>query len=59
MPDGSESTGLYEEGVYTGTGDGYQGDINVTVTVAGGSITDIAVDSYQDDDPYFTNETPL
>lgn len=41
------------DGEYTGTGTGFRGDTNVTVTVSVGQITNISVDSYQDDKPYF------
>lgn len=37
-----------EDGVYTGTADGYNGPINVEVTVEGGSITDVKVLSHND-----------
>lgn len=41
------------DGVYTGTGTGYRGQTQVTVTVEGGRITDITVESYADDGQYF------
>jgi len=41
------------DGTYTGTGTGLRGETQVTVTVSGGKITDIAVDSYQDDQEFF------
>ena len=50
--------GSYEDGVYTGTGMGYNGEISVSVTVSGGSITDIEILSYQDDRPYMDMASP-
>ena len=52
----SESTGnsaSFADGTYTGTGTGFRGETQVSVTVEGGKITDITVKSYQDDEPYF------
>ena len=42
------------DGEYQGTGRGFHGDIDVTVTVKGGYITDITIDSYRDDEKYFS-----
>ena len=42
-----------EDGVYSGTGTGFRGETTVSVTVSDGVITDIAVESYQDDREYF------
>jgi len=42
------------DGDYYGTGRGFHGDIDVTVTVKGGYITDITIDSYRDDEKYFS-----
>jgi uncharacterized protein with FMN-binding domain len=42
-----------EDGSYTGTGTGFRGDTDVTVQVEDGEITDITVDSYQDDERFF------
>ena len=50
----SEPSGLLADGVYTGTGTGYRGATSVTVTVVGGRITDITVNSYQDDNQFFS-----
>ncbi len=47
------AAGSFTDGTYTGTGSGFRGDTAVTVTVSGGEITDITVDSYEDDKPYF------
>lgn len=52
--DTSEATGKYADGVYAGTGQGYKGKVSVTVTVEGGEITDITVNSYRDDSQYFS-----
>ena len=48
-------TGALADGVYSGTGTGYRGSTSVTVTVSGGRITDITVNSYQDDDRFFSS----
>lgn len=50
---GSTTSGTFTDGTYTGSGQGYRGTTNVTVTVSGGKITDVTVDSYQDDDQFF------
>ncbi len=47
------SNGAYADGVYTGSGTGFRGTTTASVTVSGGSITDITVTSYQDDDRFF------
>lgn len=44
--------GLYTDGTYTGTGNGFRGKINVTVTVENGNISDVQVRNYEDDDAY-------
>lgn len=46
-------TGKYTDGTYTGSGTGLRGTTSVTVTVSGGVITSIEIDSYQDDSQYF------
>ena len=43
----------FKDGVYTGTGTGFRGDVDVTVTVSDGKISDIVVDYYEDDDHFF------
>lgn len=48
-----EEEGLYKDGTYTGSGQGYGGEIHVTVTVSGGEITDITVDAHDGEDPAF------
>ena len=40
---GSTDTVNYKDGVYTGTGTGYGGDIKVQVTVSGGRISEIEI----------------
>ncbi|MGN0470944.1 MAG: 4Fe-4S binding protein [Acutalibacteraceae bacterium] len=49
----TDSTGKYKNGTYSGTGSGFRGNIDVTVTVSGGKITDITVNSYNDDKEFF------
>ena len=42
-----------KDGVYTGTGQGFNGPISVRVTVSGGNIVNVEILSYSDDAPYF------
>jgi len=42
------------DGAYSGTGSGFRGDTDVTVTVENGKITKISIDSYRDDNEYFS-----
>lgn len=50
----SESTGLYKDGTYSGSGSGFRGETTtVSVTVSGGVITDIEAVSYGDDREFF------
>ena len=41
------------DGVYTGSGQGYNGPIRVSVTVSGGNITNVEILSNSDDAPFF------
>ncbi len=43
----------FTDGVYSGSGTGLRGTTTVEVTVQNGSITDITVTSYQDDEKFF------
>lgn len=43
------------DGIYTGSGTGFRGTTTVSVTVSQGIISDITVESYEDDEPYFEN----
>lgn len=47
------SQGTYTDGTYEGSGQGYRGEIKVKVTVSGGSITSIDVESHSDDSDFF------
>ncbi|NLI54815.1 MAG: FMN-binding protein [Clostridiales bacterium] len=42
------------DGTYSGTGTGFRGETDVTVTVQNGAITAIRIDSYRDDAQYFS-----
>ena len=42
-----------KDGVYTGTGQGFNGPISVRVTVSGGNVVNVEILSYSDDAPYF------
>ncbi len=51
--EGVAASGVYSDGVFKGSGEGFRGDIDVTVTVENGIISDITVDSYKDDKEFF------
>lgn len=42
-----------KDGVYTGSGQGFNGPIRVRVTISKGSITKVEILSHSDDNPYF------
>lgn len=42
--------GLYNDGTYTGTGQGFGGDIEVEVVVEGGNISEMNVTDHQETD---------
>ena len=46
----------YLDGTYTGTGEGYGGEITVSVTVSGGQITAIEIVSAPDETPAYLNQ---
>lgn len=48
------SDAKFYDGTYSGTGAGYKGDVVLTVTVSGGNVTAITIDSYRDDTQYFS-----
>ena len=52
--DVSQAQGRYADGVYTGSGTGFRGDVTSKVTVQNGMITDITILSYRDDSEYFS-----
>ncbi|MDO5789648.1 MAG: FMN-binding protein [Eggerthella sp.] len=47
--------GSMKDGVYTGSGMGYNDNITVRVTVQNGAIANIEILDADDDEPYFTN----
>ena len=49
-----EPRGIYPDGIHTGSGSGYRGTTNVSVTVENGWITGINIDSYRDDNKQFS-----
>ena len=53
FPDLDKSLLNIKDGTYTGSGTGFKGETNVTVTVKDGNITDININSYNDDPKYF------
>ncbi len=48
-----EAEGQYADGIYQGEAEGFGGPIAVSVTVEGGVITDIAIDSAEGEDGTF------
>ncbi len=50
----SQSNGTFTDGVYSGSGTGFCGTTDVSVTVEGGKIADITINSYQDDEQFFS-----
>ena len=46
---------LYKDGIYEGTGSGFNGDISVKVTIENNAITDIVVTDAVDDEPFIDN----
>ncbi len=55
VPDDAPNFG-YEDGTYTGTGEGYGGEITVSVTVSGGQITAIEIVSAPDETPAYLGQ---
>ncbi len=55
VPDDAPNYG-YEDGIYTGTGEGYGGEITVSVTVSGGQITAIEIVSAPDETPAYLGQ---
>ncbi len=49
----------YADGVYTGSGSGFRGDISAQVTVEGGRITDVTILSSRDDSDFFQRAESL
>ena len=50
----SQSNGTFTDGVYSGSGTGFRGTTDVSVTVECGKIADITINSYQDDEQFFS-----
>lgn len=51
----SSNSNVLEDGVYTGSGSGFNGDIKVEVSIENGSITNIELLDYSDDKPFINN----
>ena len=49
----------YKDGIYTGTGEGYGGEIKLTVTVKNGQIANVNVDSAADETPAYFNRAKI
>ncbi len=50
---------VYADGDFTGTGEGFEGDIKVKVSLQGGKIRSVTIVSAEDDDPYFSKACAL
>ncbi len=48
--DSADAAGNYADGVYEGTGQGFGGDITVSVTVSGGNISSVEIVSAEKED---------
>ena len=48
----NDAGGNFQNGIYTGTGEGYRGKVTVTVKVADGKITELVLNDYADDKSY-------
>ena len=48
----NDAGGNFQNGIYTGTGEGYRGKVTVTVKVDDGKITELVLDDYADDKSY-------
>ena len=48
----NDAGGNFQNGIYTGTGEGYRGKVTVTVKVADGKITELVLEDYADDKSY-------
>lgn len=48
----NDAGGNFQNGIYTGTGEGYRGKVTVTVKVADGKITELVLDDYANDKSY-------
>ncbi|MDB8772083.1 FMN-binding protein [Ruminococcus sp. 1001136sp1] len=48
----NDAGGNFQNGIYTGTGEGYRGKVTVTVKVADGKITELVLDDYADGKSY-------
>ena len=49
----------YPDGTYTGTAEGFEGDITVAVTLKDASIVKVEITASEDDEPYITNASVL
>ena len=49
----------FKDGVYTGVGKGFNGNIHVEVTIKDGKISEIKITQHSDDQPYINNAMAL
>lgn len=54
QPSGGFDLSTVSDGTYEGTGTGFRGTTSVSVVVENGAITDVTVNSYEDDSEFFT-----
>lgn len=54
QPSGGFDLSTVSDGTYEGTGTGFRGTTKVSVVVENGAITDVTVNSYEDDSEFFT-----
>ena len=50
----NNASGVYRDGVFSGSGMGMNAKITVSITIESDTIVDIRIDSARDDEPYFT-----
>jgi len=52
---GYDSDSKYRDGTYIGSGNGYAGEITVSVNIQNGVLTDVTVTGSTDDEPYWSD----
>ena len=57
-PEKVDSSG-YADGTFTGTGEGFEGDLTVSVTIRNGKIVSAKLTDWEDDEPYITKASAL
>ncbi|MBO6163447.1 MAG: FMN-binding protein [Lachnospiraceae bacterium] len=49
----------YADGMFTGTGEGFEGPLTVRVTLKAGRITEVKLLDWEDDEPFITNASRI